>query len=91
MDTSNTRAIRSGAGEAPEFIPGSSADFELELEPLHYIEYYDGGDLEEFEWRPLILIKLTEVGRLLNAEALWKLIRFVDDVYSYDGHLEYFK
>lgn len=61
--------IRSGAGEAPEFIPGSSAELELELDPLRHMQS-DYADLEEYEWRPPFLIQLSEVSRTL----MWKHI-----------------
>lgn len=55
----------SGAGEAPEFIPGSSAELELELDLWCYMESDESDYLEESEWRPRFLIQLTQVSRSL--------------------------
>lgn len=51
----------SGAGEAPEFIPGSSAELELELDLWCYMESDESDYLEESEWRPRFLIQLTQM------------------------------
>jgi len=64
VHTSNTSPIHIGAGEDPEFIPGSSAALELELELLRHAQSGDSDHLEEFEWRPLFLIQMIEVSRL---------------------------
>jgi hypothetical protein len=50
-----------GAGETLEFIPGSSAELELELDPLRYVELGNYDENDEMEWRPHFLIKLSEV------------------------------
>ncbi|KAG5643064.1 hypothetical protein DXG03_001621 [Asterophora parasitica] len=52
------------AGEARDIIPGSTADLELELDPMWGMDvdedpHEDSEDLEE--WRPLFLIKIMEV------------------------------
>ncbi|KAF9465535.1 hypothetical protein BDZ94DRAFT_1188976 [Collybia nuda] len=46
------------AGEEPQFIPGSSPELELELDPTRFT--LDDGEDEELEWRPLFLIKICE-------------------------------
>lgn len=48
------------AGETRDFIPGSSAELELELDPSCYIEFEED-EQEETEWRPLFLINIAEV------------------------------
>jgi hypothetical protein len=55
----------------PEFIPGSSAEIELELELLRDMESDDSDSLEESEWRSPFLIQLTEVICLLMRKAYW--------------------
>ncbi|KAF5379403.1 hypothetical protein D9615_006496 [Tricholomella constricta] len=49
------------AGEARDMIPGSTADIELELDPLWGVDLEEDEHEEGSEWRPLFLINIMEV------------------------------
>ena len=48
-------------GEAQDLIPGSSAELESELDPWWGTDF-EGGEENSLEWRPPVMIKVTEVG-----------------------------